>query len=355
MKKVLLFLSLALVLTSCTNWTPEKTQTSQDTITVTSTITPFASIANYIGWEKVEVNSIIQPGFSPHSFEMKPSDIKSLQNSDLILSTGLEIDNFIVENISEKNILQLKDSIELLEGHDHHNHHEDEQHEDEHHEDEHHEDEHHQDEHHEDEHHEDEHHEDEQHEDEHHEDEHHEDEHHEDEHNEDEEIFFDPHFWLSLENGNIIAEKISESLSQLDPENKQYYENNLESFKKESWEIKNSFSLWNDSQDFIIFHEAFNYLFEEFGILDEKVLVLEETAGREPSVWEMKTIIDEINKRLVKIVYKEPQFESKLIDTLQSQHNLEIYILDPLWNTIDKNGYLHNIESNLNNLKNLYE
>lgn len=320
MKKILLFLSLALVLTSCTNWAPENTQTSKDTITVTSTITPFASIANYIGWEKVEVNSIIQPGFSPHSFEMKPSDIKNLQNSDLILSTGLEIDNFIVKNISEKNILQLKDSIELLEGHDHHNHHEDEHHEDEH-----------------------------------NEDEHHEDEHHEDEHHEDEEIFFDPHFWLSLENGNIIAEKITESLSQLDPENKQYYENNLENFKKESWEIKNNFSLWNDSQDFIIFHEAFNYLFAEFGISDEKVLVLEETAGREPSVWEMKTIIDEINKRSVKIVYKEPQFESKLIDTLQSQHNLEIYILDPLWNTIDKNGYLHNIESNLNNLKNLYE
>lgn len=320
MKKILLFLSLALVLTSCTNWASEDTQTSQDTITVTSTITPFASIANYIGGEKVEVNSIIQPGFSPHSFEMKPSDIKNLQNSDLILSTGLEIDNFIVENISEKNILQLKDFIELLEWHDHHNHSEDVHNEDEH-----------------------------------HEDEHHEDENNEDEHHEDEEIFFDPHFWLSLENGNIIAEKITESLSQLDPKNKQYYENNLENFKKESWEIKNNFSLWSDSQDFIIFHEAFNYLFTQFGILDEKVLVLEETAGREPSVWEMKTIIDEINERSIKVIYKEPQFESKLIDTLQSQHNLETYILDPLWNSIDKNGYLNNIESNLNNLKNLYE
>lgn len=320
MKKILLFLSLALVLTSCTNWASEDTQTSQDTITVTSTITPFASIANYIGGEKVEVNSIIQPGFSPHSFEMKPSDIKNLQNSDLILSTGLEIDNFIVENISEKNILQLKDFIELLEWHDHHNHSEDVHNEDEH-----------------------------------HEDEHYEDEHHEDEHHENEEIFFDPHFWLSLENGDIIAEKITESLSQLDPENKQYYETNLENFKKESWEIKNNFSLWSDSQDFIIFHEAFNYLFTQFGILDEKVLVLEETAGREPSVWEMKTIIDEINERSIKVIYKEPQFESKLIDTLQSQHNLETYILDPLWNSIDKNGYLNNIESNLNNLKNLYE
>ena len=377
MKKYLLILIAGIFLASCgqENTNDLTQQNTQETIKIVSTITPFASIANYIGWEHVEVNSIIQPGFSPHSFEMKPSDIKNLHDSDLILSTWLELDNFIIEKISQKNILELKDSIKLLEWHDHHNHsedkhhedehhedehhedehHEDEHHEDEHHEDEHHEDEHHEDEHHEDEHHEDEHHEDEHHEDEHHEDEHHEDEHHEDEHHEDEEIFFDPHFWLSLENGKVIATSISTELSRIDPKNKQYYENNLKEFITQADEIKNNYSMAESTQDFIIFHEAFNYLFNEFNILDKNVLVLEETAGREPSVWEMKIIIDEINQRDVKTIFKEPQFESKLIETLTSDYQLELYILDPLWNSIEKNGYFDTIQSNLDNLKNIYE
>ena len=322
MKKYLLILIAGIFLASCgqENTNDLTQQNTQETIKIVSTITPFASIANYIGWEHVEVNSIIQPGFSPHSFEMKPSDIKNLHDSDLILSTWLELDNFIIEKISQKNILELKDSIELLEWHDHHNHHEDEHHEDEH-----------------------------------HEDEHHEDEHHEDEHHEDEEIFFDPHFWLSLENGKIIAKNIWDNLKQIDPENIQYYENNVNRFIAQADELKNNYQNAVSTQDFIIFHEAFNYLFNEFNISDKNVLVLEETAGREPSVWEMKIIIDEINQRDVKTIFKEPQFESKLIETLTSDYQLELYILDPLWNSIEKNGYFDTIQSNLDNLKNIYE
>ena len=69
----------------------------------------------------------------------------------------------------------------------------------------------------------------------------------------------------------------------------------------------------------------------------------------------MKIIIDEINQRDVKTIFKEPQFESKLIETLTSDYQLELYILDPLWNSIEKNGYFDTIQSNLDNLKNIYE
>ncbi len=312
MKKYLLILLTAIFLVSCgqDNSSNLKKQNTMNTIQIVSTITPFASIANYIGGENVEVNNIIQPGYSPHSFELKPSDIKKLQNSDIILSTGLQLDNFLIKNITEKNIITLKDNIALLKWHDHHNHSEDE---------------------------------------------HHEDEHHEDEHHEDEEIFFDPHFWLSLENGKVIATSISTELSRIDPKNKQYYENNLKEFITQADEIKNNYSMAESTQDFIIFHEAFNYLFKEFNILDENALVLEETAGREPSVWEMKIIIDEIIQRNVKTIFKEPQFESKLIETLTSDYQLNLYILDPLWNSIEKIWYFDNIESNLNNLKHIYE
>jgi hypothetical protein len=45
-----------------------------------------------------------------------------------------------------------------------------------------------------------------------------------------------------------------------------------------------------------------------------------------------------------------------LIDMLQEQqYNLNVDILDPLWQSVDKFGYLYNIEQNLNNLTKIYE
>jgi ABC-type Zn2+ transport system substrate-binding protein/surface adhesin len=45
----------------------------------------------------------------------------------------------------------------------------------------------------------------------------------------------------------------------------------------------------------------------------------------------MKNILDTIAINNITTIYKEPQFESKLIDMLQEQqYNLNVDILDPL-------------------------
>jgi zinc transport system substrate-binding protein len=107
--------------------------------------------------------------------------------------------------------------------------------------------------------------------------------------------------------------------------------------------------------NFIIFHDAYNYLFNEFNINHDKILILSETAGREPSVAEMKEIIDSITKNNIKILFREPQLDTKLIQTLSSEYSLKVLELDPLGKSIDKNDYFNTIEMNLNNLSNTYE
>jgi hypothetical protein len=39
----------------------------------------------------------------------------------------------------------------------------------------------------------------------------------------------------------------------------------------------------------------------------------------------------------------------------EQQYNLEVHILDPLWQWVDKNSYFDNMEQNLNNLIKIYE
>ena len=41
----------------------------------------------------------------------------------------------------------------------------------------------------------------------------------------------DPHYWLSLANGRIIAKNIAETLAGLDPANKDYYLDNLAAYQ----------------------------------------------------------------------------------------------------------------------------
>lgn len=325
MKKIIFTLIFTLFLVSCTDNNNISTEKQSDkSLQVVSSIVPFSSIAQYIWWDKVHVNSIIQPWISPHTFDLKPSDIKTLTNSDIIFSTWLELDSFILKEEYSKHI-KLKDYVTLLEWHEH-NHDEHEAHEDEHH----------------------------------NEHEAHEDEHH-DEHetHEDESIYFDPHLWLSLENWNKIAKAMKDNFIILDSENKDYYEQNYSDFLEKSKNIKDNHLEkieWKTISHFVIFHEAYNYLFREFWIDDKYIVVLEETAWREPSVSDMKNILDTINSNNIKVLFKEPQFESKIIAMLQSdEYNLKIDILDPLWQWVDKNSYFDNIEQNLNNLIKIYE
>lgn len=356
MKKIFITLFLAIFTVSCSN---NQTETIWENtaevkkVSLTTTLPPLASIANYIGGDKVEVKSIVEPGFSPHTFDLKPSDMVAMNKSDILISTGLDIDNFIVENNTVKHHIQLKENVTLIEGHDH-SHHEHWNHEDEHHDEHAHNDEHHHEEehgHHHDEHH-DEHGHDEYH---HHEDE---DHHNEEEHTENE-IFYDPHVWLSFENAKIIAEVTKNKLATIDYINTQYYEDNYTNFIAKIDEIKaNYLEKINGKKinHFVIFHDAYGYLFQELNIDSDYAIVLEDTAGREPSAAEMKTILDTITLNNITTLYKEPQFETKLIETLADQQsNLEVKILDPLWNSVDKNGYLDNIQKNLDNLLAIYE
>ena len=172
-------------------------------------------------------------------------------------------------------------------------------------------------------------------------------------------MFFSPHVWLSFENTQLIAKEITDILVEKDSKNLQYYENNLSNFNKEIDTLKNNFlEKINDKKinHFIIFHDAYGYLFDELEIQEDKVVVLEDTAGREPSASEMKEIIDTIEENNIKVLFIEPQFDSKLVDSLVKQNDsLEAKVLDPLGNWIDKNSYLDTMKQNLDNLLEIYE
>ena len=66
-----------------------------DALRVVTTTTVFADIVRAVGGRRTDVQSIIPPGVGPEDYEPKPNDARSLADSQLIVSNGVGLDDFL--------------------------------------------------------------------------------------------------------------------------------------------------------------------------------------------------------------------------------------------------------------------
>lgn len=314
MKKLSFILISLVLITSCAKKevTPENSQASSqntpqiETIAISSSIIPLSSVINTIGGEYVEVDNIIPAGVSPHGFDMSAKAMARLEDAEIVFMTGLDhIDGFLEKAASGKNQVHLAEGMELLEAaaHDH------SEHEDEHHDEGEHHDEH---------------------EDEHHDDEHgHEEDEHHDEHGHDK----DPHVWLGKENIIEIATKVRDELIEILPEQAEFFETNTENFIAELEAVYVDFEAQiagKTPREFIVFHDAYNYLFESIELDSNLKIPFSENVLHEAGTAHMAELIDEIELHGIKYIFREPQFSDTNLKKFQEQYNLVVGTLDPL-------------------------
>ncbi len=92
---------------------------------------------------------------------------------------------------------------------------------------------------------------------------------HEHEHHDDN-CAYDEHVWLSLKNAKIICTKIYERLCQIDPENKQSYKQNFDSYISKLTSLKADYdkALSNPKNKTVVFADRFPfvYLFSDYNL-----------------------------------------------------------------------------------------
>ena len=346
MKKILLLCAF-LALSSCAsqNMQMQNTDVASETqkLKVTSSIVPISSIINTIGWDYVEVENIVPAGVSPHGFDLSAKQMASVQQSDVVFMIGLEsIDRFLENAIVDKNHIELAEGIELLEA-TAHEHHDDEhkseeiEHEDHH-----------------DEHQENHSNQEHEHNNEDHHDETDKHENHEDKHDHDQ----DPHVWLWKDNVITIAQKIESELSRLVPEQQEYFAQNTSNFIEVLTDIYSDFSTEvanKTPSEFIVFHDAYNYMFKSIGLDQDNKLVFSENVMHELGTSHMAELIDEVQMHWVKYMFREPQFQNKNLESFASQYSLSLDVLDPLGTDSWSGWYIANLQANLKNIKKVYE
>ena len=294
-------------------------------IKVVTSIKPIHSLASYL-MDGIGKPGLIVDGYaSPHSFSMKPSHAKMLQNADIVFWVGEGMENFLKKPLSsiakkaEKielmevkglNILKFRER-NIFEEHNHDDHDDHAKKEDDH-------------------------------------DDHDHADHakKEDDHEGHAHGEYDSHIWLDPMNAKVILNEMAEHLIENDAENASKYKDNLKKALKEidTLTIQVMTEL-NKSVSSIVFHDAYQYFEQRFNVNILGAFTVNPDVM--PGVKQLAEIREIIEHDKVACVFSEPQFNPNIINAVAKDMKIKTGVLDPLGATLDpgKNLYFNLIKN----------
>ena len=279
---------------------------------VVADIAPVYSLVSMVMKGVGEPKLLVPQNVSPHHYAMRPSEAKALQEANLVVYVGHDLSPWmealfetVAASADALNLSEVDGVLALPyregpvfgdddnhEGHDHeeegHGENEEEGH------------------------------------DEHEEEDHDDHAHHDRDGN-------DPHMWLDPENVKIWLDAIASELGHIDPENADRYSVNAKSAKqqitREMHHIEEHLAAVQD-KGFLVFHDALQYFEKRFGIAAVGSISLGDAS--KPSASRLRELKHLFEERAITCVLSEPQFSSKLVDSVFGGYKLHIGVVDPI-------------------------
>lgn len=256
-----------------------------------------------------EPELLLPAGASPHRHTLRPSQMRALQEADLVIWIGPELESFLVRPLAgqkKKNSLQLLDlpginrlsarsggawSDSASDPHDHHNDHG--------------------------------------------------------------HVDRDPHLWLDPENAQIIVSTVAAKLSQLDPGRMSHYQQQAAELQTRLQKLDRSLRqhlATLPARRYLVFHDSYQYLEARYGLKPAGALTIH--PERTPGARRIAELRDLIRHNQVTCVFAEPQFEPRMVQTLIEGTAARSGILDPLGTTLPQgvDSYFRLLEDLANNL-----
>jgi zinc transport system substrate-binding protein len=298
--------------------------TANAEINVVASVKPIHSLVSGVMEGIGRPDLIVKDAASPHTYSLRPSQARQLEDADLVFWMGHELESFLeqpLEAIATKaHVVELIDSsklkkIKMREGgmfdaHAHDDHDEHEGHDD---------------------------HDEHEGHDDHDEHEGHDDHDEHEGHGE-----FDVHVWLDPENAKVLVDEIKLALIELDPVNASKYEANSNKMNTTLDQLMDEVSNKLKSEQgkgYVVFHDAYQYFEQRFGMSAVgSITVSPEVVPGANRIRELKEKINELNAHCV---FSEPQFEPKLVSTVIEGTKANKGVLDPLGASINDGPELY--------------
>ena len=273
-------------------------------VKVVTTIQPLHSLISNVMGNKGKLDLILEGTASPHSFTLKPSHAKMLENADAIFWIDKDLESFLekpLKSIPKKaKVIHLMDlsSLEIHKfrekniygGHDDHDDHDKHGHK----------------------------------EDKHAKHDDHDKHGHAHAHGE-----FDVHIWLDPNNAKVIVKEVANELASLDSKNSNFYKMNAKkTVEKLDILINQIDKSINKKASFVTFHDAYQYFEKRFGV--EALGALTINTDIQPGAKQIAEIKDLVEDKNIKCIFSEPQFNPKLINMIAKSTGAKTGILDPL-------------------------
>jgi zinc transport system substrate-binding protein len=142
------------------------------------------------------------------------------------------------------------------------------------------------------------------------------------------------------------------------PEQAAYFAANTTEFETELEKIYSDFASKTDGKtpkEFIVFHDAYNYLMQSIGMNLGLKVPFSENVLHESGTAHIAELVEEVEVHGLKYIFKEPQFSDGNLQKFVDKYDLILGTLDPQGTDPSANGYLDNIRSNLEALSKVYE
>ncbi|MDR1640385.1 MAG: metal ABC transporter substrate-binding protein [Clostridiales bacterium] len=266
----------------------EEVQAADKKLSVIASFYAMEDFAKKIGGDLAEVKNIVPPGVEPHDWEPAAKDIAALEEADVFVYNGAEMEHWvedIEESLSTGKLVSVEASkgIEIIV----HEEHEEDEHED------------------------------------------------EEEHEEEEEGHdhggVDPHVWLSPALVKTELRNIADGYIKADPDNASVYNQNYDKWAAEcdalDQEFKDALAPL-PNRDVIVAHEAFAYLCASYGLNQEPIEGL--SADSEPTPSRVAEIIDFAKEHEIKVVFFEELASPKVSESIAEAIGASTDILSTL-------------------------
>jgi len=279
-------------------------------LNIVTSINPLYQITKFISADKNKILLLVNPNISEHDYMPKPSDIRNINNSDLIFYISNDLEYYlpkilkstnnkarIIELINSPNLKLLKIKNNKV----------------------------------------------------------------------DKNYKIDPHIWLNPDNAIIIAQIITENLSELDPKYKDYYHNNLKKFISEiktntifhhaalpravknqgfsTYQYPSKDRYWYNNKkikqnNYLIYHNCYQYFEDYYQLNSSKIIPYFQNIG--PGISDIKKAEEIIKKDNIKCIIAQPQEESRVALEIANANKIKFIIADIIGskNYDEKNGYI---------------
>lgn len=183
-----------------------------DPLNVVATTSMIADLMETIGGENVSVEGLMGPGVDPHDYQPSTSDVNAMSEADIVAYNGLMLEERFVEvfeQLDERGIFTIVMADALNEGELL------------------------------------------------------------DPEEDEEDLEYDPHIWFSVSHWETITTYAADQLSEKDPDNEDYYQENAEAYLVELGELRTYIEerieeVPEQSRYLVTAHDAFQYFGEEF-------------------------------------------------------------------------------------------